>query len=334
MEPKKQRDSLAQIPGGVSFAEKIDGPLFAEGIHILQLNVGRRCNLMCKHCHVEAGPHRIELMDRAVFEKCIEILSQYPIDTVDITGGAPEMNPHLAWFIHEAAKLDRRLLVRTNLSILQEEDYRHFLDIYTDNKVEVVSSLPDTQPNRTDRQRGKGIFNDIIHVIKELNSRGYGHPGSNLLLDLVYNPLGAYLPGSQEALTHEYKHRLHEKHSIVFNRLYCLTNCPVGRYLEFLIRSDNYEDYMTELVNAFNVSAVDSVMCRTTLSVAWDGKLYDCDFNQMLALPVNHGAPAHIDIFNFNKLKSRRIILNNHCYACTAGEGSSCRGALEVKGGE
>jgi radical SAM/Cys-rich protein len=328
MDPKKQRDNLAHVPGGISFAEKIEDPLFAEGIHILQLNVGRRCNLTCKHCHVEAGPHRIELMERPVFEKCLEILSEYPIDTVDITGGAPEMNPHLPWFIREVAKLKRRLLVRSNLSILRETDYNHFLDIYADNKVEVVSSLPDVHPQRTDRQRGEGVFNDIIHVIKTLNDRGYGRPGSDLLLDLVYNPVGAYLPGSQEALTHEYKQRLYEHYGIVFNQLYCLTNCPVGRYLEFLIRTENYEDYMMELVNAFNVSAVDSVMCRTTLSVAWDGKLYDCDFNQMLALPVNHGAPAHIDIFNFNQLKSRQIVLDNHCYACTAGAGSSCQGTL------
>ena len=330
MEPSEQLDCLAHVPGNVSFGEKIRQPLFAEGIHILQINVGRRCNLMCKHCHVEAGPHRTELMDRPVFEKCLEILSDHPIGTVDITGGAPEMNPHLSWFIGEVAKLDHRLLVRSNLSILLEKGYRYYLDLYADNGVEIVTSLPDYHPQRTDRQRGKGVFEGVIKAMKKLNSRGYGKADSDLLLDLVCNPVGAYLPGSQDALTQEYKKRLAQEHGVVFNRLYSLTNCPVGRYLEYLVRSENYEDYMTELVNAFNLSAVNSVMCKTTLSVAWNGHLYDCDFNQMLALPVNHGAPTHIDIFNFDQLKSRQIVIDNHCYACTAGAGSSCQGALEA----
>jgi len=329
MESSTQRNYLAHVPGDVTFGEKIQQPMYAESIKILQLNVGRRCNLTCKHCHVEAGPHRPESMDRPVFEKCLQILSQYPIDTIDITGGAPEMNPHLPWFIEAVAKLKRRLLVRSNLFIMLEEDYRHFLDVYADHQVEVVTSLPDYQPERTDRQRGKGVFEGVIRVIKELNRRGYGQPESNLVLDLVYNPVGAYLPGSQEALAYEYKKRLADQQGVVFNQLFCLTNCPVGRYLEFLVRTENYEEYMTELINAFNWSAVDNLMCKTTLSVAWDGKLYDCDFNQMLALPVNHGAPAHIDIFNFDQLKSRQIVIDNHCYACTAGAGSSCQGALD-----
>ncbi len=329
MEPKEQLNQLAHVPGDVSFGDKIQSPLFADGIEILQLNVGRRCNLKCKHCHVEAGPDRTELMDRPVFEKCLEILSKHDIKTVDITGGAPEMNPHLPWFIKEVSKLGRRLLVRSNLMILLEAPYRHFLDIYTENQVEVVTSLPDYHPDRTDRQRGKGVFDSVLKVMKELNKRGYGRPESNLVLDLVYNPVGAYLPGSQDALTQEYKKQLAETHGVTFNQLFCLTNCPVGRYLEYLVRTDNYEDYMTDLINAFNWSAVSSVMCRHTLSVAWDGKLYDCDFNQMLAMPVNHGAPSHIDIFNFDQLKARQIVIANHCYACTAGAGSSCQGALE-----
>jgi radical SAM/Cys-rich protein len=268
-------------------------------------------------------------MDRPIFEKCLDILSHYPIETVDVTGGAPEMNPHLPWFIGEVAKLDRRLLVRSNILILQEPAYRHYLDLYTDHRVEVVTSLPDYRMHGTDRQRGKGVFEGVIAVMKELNARGYGQPGSDLVLDLVYNPVGAYLPGCQDALAHEYKQRLADQHGIQFNHLFCLTNCPVGRYLEFLVRSDNYEDYMTELINAFNFSAVDNVMCRSTVSVAWDGKLYDCDFNQMLAMPVNHGAPDNVDIFNFDQLKSRQIVTANHCYACTAGAGSSCQGALD-----
>jgi radical SAM/Cys-rich protein len=269
------------------------------------------------------------MMDRSVFEKCLHVLSEYPIGTIDITGGAPEMNPHLPWFISQAAKLGRRLLVRSNLLILLEPEYRHFLDLYARHKVEVVSSLPDYNGPRTDRQRGAKVFERVVAVIRMLNAMGYGGPESGLILDLVHNPVGAYLPGSQEALTLEYKTHLAKEHGVTFNRLFCLTNCPVGRYLEYLVRSENYDDYMTELVNAFNLSALDSVMCRSTLSVGWDGKLYDCDFNQMLALPVNHGAPEHIDIFDFDQLKTRQIVVANHCYACTAGAGSSCQGTLE-----
>lgn len=328
MEPAKQRQYLSSLPGHASFGEKLLQPLIAEDIQILQLNVGRRCNLTCKHCHVSAGPTREELMARPVLEKALQILQDHAIGTIDITGGAPEMNPHLPWFIDRAARLQRRLMVRSNLLILLDAKYRHFVDLYTDKRVEVVTSLPDYNAQRTDRQRGQGAFEGIMRIMRDLNARGYGQPDSGLELDLVYNPVGAYLPGSQEALAQEYRRRLEQEHGVVFNQLYCLTNCPVGRYLEYLIRTDNYEDYMEELINAFNLSALDSVMCRTTLSVAWDGKLYDCDFNQMLEMPVNHGAPDHIDIFDFEKLKTRRIEIANHCYSCTAGAGSSCQGCL------
>lgn len=329
MEPAEQLKHLAHVPGGIHFADKLQRPFHAQSIEIMQLNVGRRCNLTCKHCHVEAGPHRTELMTRQVFEKCLEVLTDNPIGTVDITGGSPEMNPELAWFIPEAARLGRRMLVRSNMSILLDPSYRHYMDLYARNDVEIVTSLPDYRALRTNRQRGEGVFEAVISALKELNQKGYAQPGSQLLLHLVYNPVGAYLPGSQEALAHEYRERLSAEYGIAFNELFCLANCPVGRYLEYLIRSDNYEDYMSELINAFNWSALQHVMCRSTLSVGWDGKLYDCDFNQMLALPVNHGAPAHIDIFNFDQLMKRQIVVANHCYACTAGAGSSCQGALE-----
>lgn len=328
MKPSEQLYYLGCVPGDVPFREKITQPLFAEDIQILQLNVGCRCNLMCKHCHVEAGPNREEMMGRAVFEKCLEILNTHNIGTIDITGGAPEMNPHLPWFIEQAASLGRRLLVRSNLVILLEEGYRKFIDLYTDHNVEIVSSLPDYHALRTDRQRGQGVFNQIILAMRKLNGKGYGHPDSGLVLDLVHNPVGAYMPGSQEALSVEYKQRLEQEQGVTFNSLFCLTNCPVGRYLDYLIRTENYEEYMIELISAFNLAAVDDVMCRTTLSVGWDGKLYDCDFNQMLAMTVNHGAPAHIDIFDFDQLKQRQIMIANHCFACTAGKGSSCQGAL------
>ena len=330
MEPEQQLNYLACVPGDISFEQKLEQPLLAEEISILQLNVGRRCNLMCKHCHVQAGPHRKEMMTQAVMRKCLQILRTYPIGTIDVTGGAPEMNPHLPWFIKEAAKLKRRLLVRSNLAILTQADYRHYVDLYAENQVEVITSLPDPKAQRTDRQRGAGVFAGVIRMMQTLNDKGYGKTDSGLILDLVYNPVGAYLPGSQAALADSYRKQLSQEHGIVFNNLFCLSNCPVGRYLEYLIQSDNYEAYMTELMNAFNWSAVEHLMCRSTLSVGWNGKLYDCDFNQMLELPVNHGAPTDVDIFDFEKLKTRRIVIANHCYACTAGAGSSCQGALEA----
>ena len=329
MEPAEQLRHLAWVPGDISFHSKLRDPLVAEDIQIFQLNVGRRCNLACKHCHVSAGPQRSEMMERAVFEKCLQVLSEHPIGTIDITGGAPEMNPNLPWFIREAAKLGRRLLVRSNLMILHQDQYREYVDLYADNQVEVVASLPHYNAQRADRQRGEGVFSQVIRMMRELNAKGYGQPGSGLILDLVSNPVGAYLPGPQAHLAHEYRQRLAAEHGVVFNNLFVLTNSPVGRYLEYLIRTDNYEDYMTELINAFNWSAVDHVMCRNTLSVGWEGGLYDCDFNQMLALPVDHGAPSHIDIFDFDLLKTRRIVIANHCFACTAGAGSSCQGTLE-----
>ena len=329
MEPAEQLRHLAWVPGDISFHSKLRDPLVAEDIQIFQLNVGRRCNLACKHCHVSAGPQRSEMMERAVFEKCLQVLSKHPIGTIDITGGSPEMNPNLPWFIREAAKLGRRLLVRSNLMILHQDQYREYVDLYADNQVEVVASLPHYNAQRADRQRGEGVFSQVIRMMRELNAKGYGQPGSGLILDLVSNPVGAYLPGPQAHLAHEYRQRLAAEHGVVFNNLFVLTNSPVGRYLEYLIRTDNYEDYMTELINAFNWSAVDHVMCRNTLSVGWEGGLYDCDFNQMLALPVDHGAPSHIDIFDFDLLKTRRIVIANHCFACTAGAGSSCQGTLE-----
>ena len=329
MEPAEQLRHLAWVPGDISFHSKLRNPLVAEDIQIFQLNVGRRCNLACKHCHVSAGPQRSEMMERAVFEKCLQVLSKHPIGTIDITGGSPEMNPNLPWFIREAAKLGRRLLVRSNLMILHQDQYREYVDLYADNQVEVVASLPHYNAQRADRQRGEGVFSQVIRMMRELNAKGYGQPGSGLILDLVSNPVGAYLPGPQAHLAHEYRQRLAAEHGVVFNNLFVLTNSPVGRYLEYLIRTDNYEDYMTELINAFNWSAVDHVMCRNTLSVGWEGGLYDCDFNQMLALPVDHGAPSHIDIFDFDLLKTRRIVIANHCFACTAGAGSSCQGTLE-----
>ncbi len=334
MKPLEQIESLEKVEDIDIFAKKLEStgnfPLRATGVDIMQINVGKLCNMSCKHCHVEAGPHRTEIMPKDVLEKCLDIIKRRPeISTIDITGGAPEMNPHLRWFIQETALLKRRLIVRTNLTILLEDEYKDFIDIYAENKVELVASMPDYKKEKTDRQRGINSFEKCINVIRKLNKKWYGKDGTGLILDFVHNPVGAFLAGPQAALEYDYKKRLKEDYSVVFNNLFCLNNCPVGRYLDFLIRTDNLGDYMAELANAFNPAATQNVMCKSTLSIGWDGKLYDCDFNQMLELTVNHGTPSHIDEFDEDKLCIREIVINNHCYSCTAGAGSSCQGSLD-----
>lgn len=329
MNPAEQKKILGQTPGSIQFGDKISKPLNADCVDILQLNIGKRCNLSCKHCHVEAGPDRRELMRRDIMEKCLAVVTEYPIQTIDITGGSPEMNPELPWFLEQIAALNRRLMVRSNLLILLGSDYARFMDIYEKNHVELVSSLPAYTAVQTDRQRGPDTFSRVIRAMRLLNEKGYGHPGSGLILNLVHNPVGAYLPGSQKSLEAEYRDRLSRDYGVVFNSLFTLINCPVGRYLEYLVRSENYNDYMRTLIKAFNRNAVDHVMCRTTVSVGWDGTLYDCDFNQMLEMPVDHGAPDHVSRFDMEQLVGRRIVVGNHCFSCTAGAGSSCQGALD-----
>jgi len=306
-------------------------PLVAEKIDILQINVGKRCNLACRHCHVEAGPGRSETMSRETLALCLEIAGNDEISTIDVTGGAPEMNLHLKWFLAEVGKLGKRVIVRSNLVILLEPAYSEFIDIYTDNRIEVVASLPDYHAERVDRQRGPGVFDRIVQAMRLLNNKGYGKEGSGLVLDVIHNPVGTYLPGSQKAMEEEYKKRLFDKYGIIFNTLYCITNVPVGRYLEYLLKSGNFEDYMAELCGAYNHLAADNVMCRTTLSVGWDGTLYDCDFNQMLGLSINHGKYDNIKDFNIERLRTRTIITGNHCYGCTAGAGSSCQGVTATE---
>jgi len=314
------------------FEQMAAEPLIAHGLEILQINVGYRCNLECRHCHIEAGPHRQEHMSRGVLEKCLEILQVHPIPAIDITGGAPEMHPDLPWFLTECAALNRRLQVRSNGVILLDEAFAPFLDLYAATGTDVVLSLPHPDMKTTNRQRGEGVYSRLIEVIRRLNERGYGQAGSGRILNLVHNPGGAYLPGAQDSLEEHYRRVLCEKFGIVFNRLFCITNMPIGRYLTYLRTSDNYEDYMTALVNAFNPATLAGVMCKTTLSVAWDGKLYDCDFNQVLGKTVNHGAPDNVSVFDFSKLICRQIVTGDHCYGCTAGSGSSCAGTLTRSG--
>jgi len=331
MEIEEQLATLAN--SSFSFSEKLrevgQYTIRTTAVDILQLNISRKCNLACKHCHVEAGPDREEMMSREVFEKCLEFVGNSTISTLDITGGSPEMNPHLRWFIGEASKIAGRLIVRSNLVILKGEEYRDFIDIYTRHKVEVCASLPHYAKEQTDRQRGCGSFDEAVEIIGELNERGYGKDGTGLVLDLVHNPVGAYLPGNQQALEHEYKTRLYEAHGIRFNNLFCITNMPLGRYLDYLLRTDNFDEYMMELVNAFNPCAAANVMCKNTLSVSWDGSLYNCDFNQMLCLPANFNGKNNIMKFSPRDFEGREIVIHNHCFGCTAGSGSSCQGATE-----
>lgn len=303
-------------------------PLKAAGIDILQMNITRHCNLSCRHCHVQAGPGRKEAMSHDTLLACIRAARHPEVSVIDITGGAPELHPELEWLIGELAGLKKRLIVRSNLVILLKPDYRRFMEVFAAHGVELVASLPDYHAERTDRQRGAGFFHGVIRVIRELNRMSYGVPGSGLTLNLVHNPAGAYLPAPQAALESEYRRVLRDEHGIYFNTLFCLINCPVGRYLDYLKTSGNLVEYMRTLHCAFNTGTVENVMCRTTLSVGWDGRLYDCDFNQMLDLTVNSGAPDHIRDFDFDTLANREVVVRNHCYACTAGSGSSCQGSL------
>jgi radical SAM/Cys-rich protein len=303
-------------------------PLKPTGIEIFQINVGYMCNMTCKHCHVDAGPDRKEIMSRETLEYCLPAIDHSEINTVDLTGGAPEMNPHFRWFVDEVSKLNKQIIVRSNLTILDTRKFEDLPQFMADRGVEITCSLPFYSKRRTDAQRGEGTYDKSMKVLKILNECGYGLEETGLKLNLVYNPVGAFLPPDQESLKQDYKERLWHDHGVVFNDLYTITNLPISRYLNFLMMSGNLEEYMEKLVTSFNPSAAEGVMCRNTISIGWDGTLYDCDFNQMLQLKTNHGAPDHIKNWDLVKLNSREIMVNQHCYGCTAGAGSSCGGAV------
>ncbi len=299
-------------------------------VEIFQINIGKLCNQTCAHCHVDAGPDRKEEnMDKETLEKCLAIIKTVPsIHTVDITGGAPEMNPHFRWFVEEVSHLGKKVIDRCNLTIIMANKKYHDLpEFFKKHNVQVVSSLPYFSKSRTDSQRGDGVFEDSIKALQLLNEVGYGIDGSGLKLDLVYNPSGAFLPSSQEQLQKEFKRQLSRKFNIEFNELYAITNLPVSRFLDYLIETENYEEYMEKLINAFNPMTVDGLMCKNTLSISWDGYIYDCDFNQMLDLKVAANS-KHIDDFNLDALSKRNILVNQHCFGCTAGAGSSCGGEI------
>ena len=303
-------------------------PLLPTGIEIFQINVGYMCNMTCKHCHVDAGPDRKEIMTRETLEYCLEAIRTSGIETVDLTGGAPEMNPHFRWFVDEASKLDKQIIVRSNLTILDTKKFEDLPRFMAERGVEITCSLPFYNKRRTDAQRGEGTYEKSVKILKMLNEIGYGKEQEGLRLNLVYNPVGAFLPADQKSLKQDYKERLWKDHGIIFNDLFTITNLPISRYLNFLLTSGNLEEYMEKLVTSFNPSAAMGVMCRNTISIGWDGTLYDCDFNQMLKLRTNHGAPDHIKNWDLKKLNSREIVVNQHCYGCTAGAGSSCGGSV------
>ena len=295
-------------------------------LDVMQINVGRLCNLACKHCHVEAGPNRTEVMSRDVMEACLKVCREQQVGTIDITGGAPEMNPDFEWLAGEACKNCDHVIVRTNLVILKEEKYRHLPQFYADHKIEVVCSLPYYRAKEMDRVRGSGTFDQAIQVIQELNALGYGKK-PDLVLNMVYNPAGAFFPPVQSAMEKEYKARLGEDYGIVFNQLFTITNNPMGRFEAFLKRSGNLESYMKKLSDAFNEETLPGLMCRFQISVGYDGKVYDCDFNQAAEMPVLTGQ----SIFDMagKPYQRRKICMADHCYGCTAGQGSSCGGATE-----
>jgi radical SAM/Cys-rich protein len=303
-------------------------------IETLQVNVGKLCNQACQHCHVDASPYRTEEMDRRTVDRCLKILGDHDaIRIVDITGGAPELNPHFDHLVTGARAIGKHVMVRHNLTVTFDGHPRtkasmeYLPELFARNQVEVISSLPYYQEYFTDKQRGKGAFKKSIEGLKRLNAQGYGREGGPLVLNLVYNPVGAFLPAAQAGLEADFKHRLRQQFGIVFNRLYTITNMPIHRFKNQLQHLGTYEEYMAKLVNAFNPAAAQGVMCRSLLSVGYDGKLYDCDFNQMMEMPIENGEPMTIFNFDFDELMRRRILFASHCFGCTAGAGSSCGGA-------
>ena len=330
-EPAHQLRLLAegkQPPFGQTLAASGLTPLRAAGIQVLQVNVGKLCNQTCRHCHVDAGPERREVMSRATMTLCLDVLARAGIPTLDVTGGAPEMNPHFRWFVAEARDLGCHVIDRCNLTILLAPGYEDLPDFLAARRVEVIASLPCYSPQNTDAQRGSGVFDKSIAALRRLNALGYGRPDSDLVLTLVYNPIGPSLPPPQPALEADYRRELADRCAVVFNRLFTITNMPISRFLDDLVQTGRYEQYMDRLVEAYNPAAVDGVMCRTTLSVGWDGRLYDCDFNQMLDLELVPGLPRHIGDFDPAALAERLIVTGQHCYGCTAGSGSGCQGAI------
>lgn len=304
--------------------------LSRRAVDVLQVNMGRYCNLACIHCHVESGPNRTEMMSRKTVDAVLEFFASAKIPTLDITGGAPELNPNFDYLVESAVGLGRHVMDRCNLTVIFEPGKDYLPEFFQSHAVELVCSLPCYSQENVDRQRGKGTFDASIRALQRLNEIGYGQPDGDLILNLVYNPVGPHLPPPQEKLEQDYRRILDENFRIVFNHLYCLTNMPITRYATHLKLRGEYDRYMELLEASFNRATLDQVMCRNLISVGWEGLIYDCDFNQMLDLPIRDraGKPLHISSLSIEQVRNHAITVGGHCYACTAGAGSSCGGTL------
>ncbi len=335
------QEAAKQSPVHPAFEEtlarrKLD--LAPVSVETLQVNVTRLCNQACHHCHVDASPKRTEQMSRATVDRCLEILEKHSsITKLDITGGAPELNPHFDYFVERARALGKHVMVRHNLTVTLDgnpqtgESKLYLPEFFAQHRVEVISSLPYYQEFFTDKQRGNGVFKKSIESLRRLNEQGYGRPESGLMLNLVYNPVGAFLPAPQAGLERQYKKELEAKFGVVFNGLFTITNMPINRFKKDLERLGAYDEYLTRLINAFNPAAAQGVMCRSLISVGYDGRLFDCDFNQMLEMNLPEESGRTIFDFDLDRLLNRKIIFDQHCYGCAAGAGSSCGGTTATE---
>lgn len=329
--PVTQASPTAPPASYFDFDEKLAAhgmKLRAASVETLQVNVGKLCNQACKHCHVDAGPNRTEVMSRETVEQIIEAVRKFKFSTLDITGGAPELNSSFRYLVMAARTLKAHVIVRHNLTVMFEPGEDDLPEFFREHEVEVVSSLPYFLEQQTDAQRGRGVFQKSIEAVRRLNAVGYGIEGSNLILNLVYNPVGAFLPPAQSSIEADFRSELMRRYQVSFNHLYTITNMPIKRFLDYLRRTGNEERYLRKLVEAFNPTAVEGLMCRNLVSVDWTGRLYDCDFNQMLELAVAPELPQTISDFNPLNFAGRRVMTGPHCFGCTAGAGSSCGGSL------
>jgi radical SAM/Cys-rich protein len=330
---RSRRHSLAH---GAHVMNRFSAQLTAEGLQlrrarpeILQVNVGKLCNLTCMHCHVNAGPKRKEIMTRKTIDRIIKWLAETDIPIVDLTGGAPEMIPDFRYFIERVKLLQpsRKIIDRCNLTILLERGYEGLAEFLARNKVEIIASMPCYRPGNVNAQRGEGVFDGSIKALQLLNSLGYGI-GVDLPLHLLYNPVGPFLPPPQAKLEADFKRELKQHFGIVFNNLFTITNLPIARFASYLRHNNKFEDYMRLLIDNFNPATIEGLMCRNTISVGWRGEVYDCDFNQQLDMQWQNGNPIFLWDVDPHKIDNREIMTGDHCFGCTAGSGSSCGGAL------
>jgi radical SAM/Cys-rich protein len=323
---REQLQALRRLP-----LKEFPGPLRPAAIEVFQINVGKLCNMTCRHCHVDAGPDRTaEMMSRETVDLCLAALDETSARTVDITGGAPELNPHFRYLVDACIERGKHVMDRCNLTVLLTGPCRDLPEWFAARGVEVVCSLPHYRQRNTDLQRGEGAFEKSIEALARLNAAGYGKGDPRRRLTLMHNPAGAFLAGDQKSMQREWKEGLAANHGVSFDALVALNNMPISRFLEWLQNSGNLERYMEVLVNAYNPATLQGLMCRNTVSVGWDGRVYDCDFNQMLALDARYeqGEPVHIRDFDAQRFAARRIVTARHCFGCTAGAGSSCGGAI------